>query len=100
MEKNAETGDYALKIKFAPQPTDWPVIVAEILEHLRHSLDQAMYAASRASGIARPKDAYFPFSDTPEGLENTIKGLCKDVPKEAAAHTDLAGAHWQRVVSW
>ena len=82
VEHDTKAHNQALKLKFAKQPADWPVKVAEILEHLRHSLDQAMYGASRASGVIAPKNAYFPFSDTPDNLENVIRGRCSDVPKE------------------
>lgn len=85
VENNPKTRDHTLKVKFAPQPRDWPVKTAEILEHLRHTLDQTIYAAARASGVDAPRNAYFPFSDTPENLENVIKGRCTDVPKEILA---------------
>src|SRR5688572_1312986 len=82
IEEGPHRLDSTIKIKFAPLPKDWPVVVAEICEHLRHALDQAMFAASIAAGVANPSQAYFPFSDTPENLENVIRGRCTDVPKE------------------
>lgn len=60
-------------------PTNWCMLATEIVEHLRASLDHAVFAT-------RTKDptlyAAFPFAKTADDLDNRIKGSAKDTPPE------------------
>jgi hypothetical protein len=86
VKEDPNTGEQTLSIKFTKRlPDDFELLVTEALEHMRHALDQATYASTVASGVVAPKNAPFPFADTPEQLENAIKGRCKDVPQEILA---------------
>lgn len=52
------------------------------IENLRSALDQAAFATT---GRENAKSAYFPVGDDISGLENVIKGRCKDIPSEIVA---------------
>ena len=60
-------------------PTNWCLLATEIVEHIRASLDHAVFAT-------RTKDptnfAAFPFGRTPEDFKNSIAGRSKDTPTE------------------
>jgi hypothetical protein len=71
------------KLKLTRNITDAAsVIVADAITSLRSALDQCGAAAARASGISKPKKAYFPFAPDPEGVMNSAKGWSKDVPPD------------------
>jgi hypothetical protein len=57
-------------------------IAGDVITNLRSALDHACFGVAMASGNPDPRYAYFPFARNVEGLENAIKGYCKDVPKE------------------
>lgn len=84
IEPNTEGPGRFLKLKMtAPVPAILSIIVAEIFWHLRSALDSAGYAVAKASGIADPGNAHFPFGD--EGTEAAYargKGRSRDLPKE------------------
>ena len=56
--------------------------VVECAEGLRSCLDLVGYACAVASGRPNAKSAYFPIADDAAGLENVIKGRCKDIPTD------------------
>jgi hypothetical protein len=60
-------------------PDSWADAAVEAIEALRSALDQCGYAVAVRSGIAEPKNAYFPFGDTPAELDANAKGRCKDL---------------------
>jgi hypothetical protein len=66
-------------------PDSWADIAVEAIEALRSSLDQCGYAVAVRSGVPEPKNAYFPFGDTPAELDANTKGRCKDLPPEISA---------------
>lgn len=72
-----------------PIPQSWGDSAGDAIEHLRSSLDQSGYAAAVLGGIKEPKNAYFPFADTPGQLATVIRGRCKDLPDAIA---DLFGS--------
>lgn len=57
-------------------PEDLSDIAVEAIDALRSALDQACYAVS----LPPRKNAYFPIADDAAGLENVIKGRCRDLP--------------------
>jgi hypothetical protein len=63
-------------------PDSWADSAGEAIEALRAALDQAGYAAAVLGGKTSPKNAYFPFSDTPTALDQTTAARCKDLPPE------------------
>ena len=63
-----------------PFPDEIEEIVADAANCLRAALDQSGYAIARASGLKRPRQAYFPFAPGAAELENVIKGRCSDLP--------------------
>jgi hypothetical protein len=70
-------------IKFTRDfPDSWVDAAVESIEALRSALDQTGYAAALLGGIAEPKDAYFPIADRVAGLDNVVKGRCRDIPAE------------------
>ena len=86
IEKNADGTKESHKIKFKKIFFDeTPNIVFDAVNNLRAVLDQTAYAAAVASGKLNPKCAYFPIGDDAAGLENVIKGRCKDIPREIVA---------------
>lgn len=65
-----------------PLPEGLSEIAGDAVGNLREALDHATFGVAVASGRIDPHDAYFPFAGTAERLDNTIKGRCKDIPKE------------------
>jgi hypothetical protein len=63
-------------------PESWGDVAVEAIEALRSALDQCGYAVAVRSGVAEPRNAYFPFGDTPTELDANTKGRCKDLPPE------------------
>jgi hypothetical protein len=57
---------------------EWCLLVTEIIEHLRASLDHAFYATRT---VDPTRCAYFPCAKFAE-IENAIKGWAKDTPPE------------------
>jgi hypothetical protein len=83
IEDEPGLGGQAIKIKFnRGLPEILPCIVFDAVNNLRSVLDQCGYAAALAGKVTDPKSAYFPFGDDIPGLDNVIKGRCKDVPPE------------------
>lgn len=61
------TGDRILKIKFVGQiPEEILLLVAEVVYHLRSSLDQLAVALARANGTTNTSEVYFPFAGSNE----------------------------------
>lgn len=76
----------AVKIQLTkPLPEKWGHKCARIAEDLRSALDQVGHACAVASGVADPKNAYFPFSSDSAHFENIVRGRCKDLPNEVRA---------------
>jgi len=72
--------------KFRRQiPDSWADAAVEAIEALRSALDQTGYAIAVRAGVAAPRNAYFPFGDTPAELDANAKGRCKDLPSEIRA---------------
>jgi hypothetical protein len=70
------------KVQFAtPFHIEWCMLVTEIIEHLRASLDHAVYATRT---VDPTRYAYFPCAKF-EHIENAIKGRAKDTPPEIQA---------------
>lgn len=63
-------------------PDSWSDAAVEAIEALRSALDQCGYAVAVRGGAVEPKNAYFPFGDTPAELDANAKGRCKDLPLE------------------
>jgi hypothetical protein len=64
-------------------PVGWNILATEIIEHLRASLDHATFATFRLStGKMDSNFAAFPFGKTATDLDNSVRGRCKDCPKE------------------
>ncbi len=65
-------------LKFSrPIPESWADAAGDAIEHLRSSLDQSGYAAAVLGGIKEPKNAYFPFADTPTQLTAVTEAECR-----------------------
>jgi hypothetical protein len=81
---DSEAGENVLKIVLVSKlPKSIPRKATEALSNLRHSFDQALFAACCAIG-KRPKDSiYFPWSETPTDLEYRLGAKAKPskVPK-------------------
>ena len=72
-----------VKVKLTkPLPDELTDSAFEAIEALRSALDQAAFATAVASGKPQAKSAYFPIGDDAPGLENVIKGRCKDIPPD------------------
>ena len=75
-----------LKFKIEkPLPEVCTHYAAEALEALRSALDQTGYAAAVVSGVAKPKNAKFPFGDTAPDVDNDIRRGCRDLPPDIQA---------------
>ncbi len=57
-------------------------MAGDAIGNLREALDHATFGVAVASGCSDAQNAYFPFAGTEERLDSTIKGRCKDIPKE------------------
>jgi len=66
-------------------PDSWADSAVEAIEALRSALDQCGYSAAVLAGVSQPKNAYFPFADSPGELDINTKGRCKDLPPEIRA---------------
>jgi hypothetical protein len=85
-EPDVDQAQEILKFQFTKRlPVSCDDLAFEALFTMRSVLDQTAYAAAVASGIERPKRAYFPIAKTAADLENGIKGHCADVPKPVQA---------------
>lgn len=82
-----ETGLVHIKLKtFEPVPIAANHLAAEIIYHLRSSLDQAVAEIGRQNGLNDTKHLYFPFAGSREqysrkGVRNKVRGLPDDVKK-------------------
>jgi hypothetical protein len=65
-----------------PFPDTFSELASYTTQNLRACLDGAACATAKCWGKSG-NNAPFPFSDSPEGLENNIKGRCKDL------HSDI-----------
>lgn len=82
-DQDPKTGWDRYKIRLnAKLPGGLRAVFGDAIGNLRHTLDQAVCAASAALGVTDLKNVYFPVSDTPEGLESVIKTRCRKVPRE------------------
>jgi len=80
VEINPDIGSKEFKIRFTGDVSDrFSDIASNALQNLRSALDHSINSTARVSGKRDPRNAYFPFGDTPNGLEQAIKGRCKDV---------------------
>jgi hypothetical protein len=84
IEEDPERPGYQLhKIKLIKaMPEAFADSVGDAVNNLRSALDHACYAVAVASGNTAPRYAYFPFARDAGGLENSIRGNCKDIPQE------------------
>ncbi len=83
IEIEPKTGNQLYKFKMTrPLPDNITHLTVECLEALRSALDQAAFTTSALSGKPTAKSAYFPIADDVAGLENVIKGRCKDLPPD------------------
>jgi hypothetical protein len=74
------------KIKFTKRiPAVCDDLAFEALFTLRAVLDQTGYAAAVAARMPRTKYTYFPLGDDVAGLQNVIKGNCRDLPDKILA---------------
>jgi len=62
-----------------PFPYRWRILATEIIEHLRSSLDHAVWASSYLYSGSVNELNVFPFSSDPIKWENRMKGFCKEV---------------------
>jgi hypothetical protein len=86
VEKDSDGIHDLHKIKFARRlPADLPSILFDAANNLRAALDQAGYAAAKASGNPRLKATKFPFGPTEEAWRNNVAGGCQDLPTEIRA---------------
>ena len=73
------------KVKLTrPFPDIFSELISYATNNLRSCLDGSTWVASICAG-RQGKNAPFPFGETPEALENSIKGRCKDVPPNVLA---------------
>ena len=80
VEANLDGSRKEYKIKFTRDfPDAFGDFTSNALQNLRSALDHAANASARAAGVSDPRSAYFPFGNDPKGLEDGIKGRCKDV---------------------
>jgi hypothetical protein len=71
------------KIRFIkPLPDSISEMTGDVIDNLRAVLDHAMYGVAVASGCSKPRSAYFPFAGDSSKIEDTLKGRCKDIPRE------------------
>jgi hypothetical protein len=76
----AEDGTQLLKVKLARMPPDRiSVLCAKVGEDLRSALDQTAYAVAVASGAPKPDKIHFPFGQTADDFENSIRVNCKGI---------------------
>jgi hypothetical protein len=68
-----------------PLPFRWRILATEIIEHLRSSLDHAVWASAYLNTGSLTELNVFPFSSDPIKFENRMKGLCKEVPSAVQA---------------
>lgn len=61
-----------------PFPDTFSELASYATQNLRACLDVAACASAKCSGKSG-NNAPFPFGESPEGLENSIKGRCKDI---------------------
>lgn len=59
-----------------PLPDYFSEMVADILDHLRSALDQAIYSIAILDGPVNPGDVYFPFGRNETKFLNTMEGRC------------------------
>jgi len=64
-----------------PFPDTLSELISYATNNLRSCLDGATWATAVCSG-KNGKNAPFPFGDSPDGLEQCIKGRCKDIPSD------------------
>jgi hypothetical protein len=67
------------KIRFERFPAEWNLLATEIIEHMRASLDHAVYATRT---LNQTDLATFPFAKSAADLANRVKGAAKDTPPE------------------
>ena len=86
-EYNPENGETRMFLTLQSRiPGNTRVLASEIVNNLRHVLDQAVTAASHELGSTSVKKTYFPFAKSKAGLPAQIKYRCKDVPAELIPH--------------
>lgn len=66
-----ETGRHVYSVQYLPPiPTDWPLIVGEILHHLRSALDHLAWQLVLLDKGTPTKDTNFPIKDEPSYKKN------------------------------
>jgi hypothetical protein len=89
IDKECNSGKDTHKLRFAERlPDILPCVLFDAVNNLRAALDQAGYAAARASGKVTPKKTNFPFADDSTALDNQIdrRHVCDDLPAEIVAY--------------
>jgi hypothetical protein len=86
-ELNAEGTHVSHKIKMRERfPIGWRILATEIVEHLRAALDHATFSTFFLSTHRLDSNyASFPFGKTGADLDRSVRGRCKDCPKEIQA---------------
>ncbi|HXQ15623.1 MAG TPA: hypothetical protein VN814_13465 [Caulobacteraceae bacterium] len=83
IDKEANPGWDTYVIRFtAKVPGSLATVCADVVNNLRHSLDQALCASVLALTGKMPRDTYFPFGENAEDLERRIANVCKRVAPE------------------
>ncbi|MGI8545698.1 MAG: hypothetical protein ACR2MD_19755 [Aridibacter sp.] len=79
VETNPNTSEKIQKVKLVkPLPVALPGIASDLVNNLRSTLDQAVFA------ILKTKNAFFPIAPTLADFQNSVKGRCGGLPPEIA----------------
>lgn len=85
IERDEERSDYVVFLK-APQASNrLRRKVSDIVNNLRHSLDQIAYASAVAVNNKVPRNAYFPMAASSSDFDDKLfgkGGRCRDIPEE------------------
>ena len=86
IDTDADTSEQIHKVKLVkPMPDALPAIASDTVHNLRSALDQTIYALKLISGNTANESTLFPFADNAANFQNTVKGRCKQLPKEIVA---------------
>jgi hypothetical protein len=82
-EIDADGATRIFKVKLGSDiPEELADIAADAAIALRSALDQTGYATAGLAGKLDPKHSYFPFASDEASMGASVKGRCKDLPKE------------------
>ncbi|MEQ8433794.1 MAG: hypothetical protein RIA71_06100 [Oceanicaulis sp.] len=84
-EADAKTEDHVVYVAPPTPPEKLRRRAAEVLNSLRHSLDQAAYSASTQIGTKYENSTYFPFAADPNDFDQCLfngkKARCRGIPE-------------------